>query len=474
VRGERDFEAYVAARGATVLRCLLLIGADLAAAEDTATSAFAAIRQEWWALSEAGDPDVVLWAGVLASDERRRRRVGESAPGETELVRVLREHAGLDEVQVAEVLGLPTSRVRAASALPVPLGDEEDEPAGVFPVPYARVRAAAGRNRRRRWLQSAGVAAATALVLALASWLARPEPLVGPGDALDPAAARVEDNAANVVWWADGQLHLPSAVLEVSDVRRLVAVGAGAAYVDSRGRLVGAEPDGTRTLLGEVADGSALVSSPGLGLVAWVDVSVPGLTRLVVWDLRQGREVAAVVTRPGVRPITFDGGWLRFGQGLKDWAWDPRGGPAQLTGDGFAEEVADRTALVDAVAGTRLEQWGTFLRVVRSGRQGETHLPGFGGSLSPDGGFVLTGPQQRRQPRLVDTRTGLQVEVWSGQDVPRGAVFDTAGGVAWVVEDDETGLTRIASCTTTSPVSCHDSVELGKPDRVVLADDSRR
>ena len=46
MRGERDFEAYATARGAAVVRGLLLLGLDLPEAEDTAAAAlaFAAFR----------------------------------------------------------------------------------------------------------------------------------------------------------------------------------------------------------------------------------------------------------------------------------------------------------------------------------------------------------------------------------------------------------------------------------------------
>ena len=215
-----------------------------------------------------------------------------------------------------------------------------------------------------------GVAATAALAVAVGVTLSRPEPVQRPGDVLTPAPATAEANPAGLVWWADGKLHLTGSVVRVAEVRRLVAAGTGAAYVDRQGRLVAVNADGGRTLMGRPAEGSPLVSSPQRGLVAWADASVPDVTRLVVWDVEAGRQLAAVTTRPRVRPITFDGGWLRFGQGLRDWASDPSGGPAQLTGDGYSDDPNDRTALVDAVAGTRVEQWGTFLRVVRSGAGG--------------------------------------------------------------------------------------------------------
>ncbi len=475
MRGERDFEAYVAARGATVLRCLLALGAGLPRAEATAATAFAELRPHWWELADSADPDVGLWAMVLAVEARTRHRTHEAALQEDEVGRVLRRQAGLEEVQVCEILGISSAQLRRHLADQPDLPDGDDaEVTGVFPVPYARVRAAAARRRRRRWGAIVGVATSVVLVATGMSWLARPEPAQEPGDALEPVPARAEANPAAVVWWADGDLHLPTAVVRVGDVRRLVAADPGAAYVDARGSLVAVTPEGSRPLLGRLAEGSSLVSSPRLGLVAWVDASVDELTRLVVWDVEEGHEVAAVVTGPRVRPITFDGGWLRFGQGLRDWAWDPAGGPAQLTGDGYSTEISERTALVDAVAGTRLEQWGMFLRVARSGRRGNIAVPGFGGSLSSDGRFVLTGAEQHRQPRLYDARSGEEEDVWGAAVERLGAVFDDTGRVTWLAHESGAEGPVIATCGLTEPMTCSTAVRLGRATRVLLAGDSRR
>jgi hypothetical protein len=351
--------------------------------------------------------------------------------------------------------------------------DGEDVP-DVVSLPYARVRGVALRRRRRRWGLSLGLVTAVALVVAVVAVLTRPEHTARPGDVLPPAAVSPEANPVDVVWWADGDLHLRDAVVRVGDVRRLVAAGTGAAYVDAQGRLLGVTADGERTLLGRPADGSPLVSSLQLGLVAWADASVPDATRLVVWDVPSGRQVAAVLTRPRTRPITFDGGWLRFGLGLRDWAWDPSGGPAQLAGDGSAEDRSERTALVDAVAGTRLEQWGTFLRVVRSGRRGETLFPGFGGTLSSDGRLVITGPREGHQQRLYDARTGEEVPLAAPSWRVLSGAFVSADTVVWLVEDLRTAGLLLATCGTAPPVSCSGYVDLGRPDRVLLAVDSRR
>jgi hypothetical protein len=242
--------------------------------------------------------------------------------------------------------------------------------------------------------------------------------------------------------------------------------------VDGDGRLIGVTADGDRTWLGRPAEGSPLVSSPRLGLVAWADASVPELTRLVVWDVEGQEQVSAVVTRPRVRPITFDGGWLRFGQSLTDWAWDPSGGPAQLTGDGYSESSAQRTALVDAVAGTRLEQLGWFLRVVRSGRRGETVFPGFGGSLSSDGRLVLTASDRGLEPRLYDARSGELLDDWVPDGAIEAAVFSGADRITWLFEQQDGGH-ALVTCGPARGDPCRDFVELGQVDLALLAGDSR-
>ena len=96
-------------------------------------------------------------------------------------------------------------------------------------MPYTRIREVSVRQRRRRWLVTGGIAATMALLVGVAAWLARPDPMQDPGDALPPVRARAEVNPAGVVWWADGELHLRRAVVEVADVQRLVAAGTGAA-----------------------------------------------------------------------------------------------------------------------------------------------------------------------------------------------------------------------------------------------------
>ena len=470
MRGERDFEAYAEARSATVIRGLVLLGLDLAEAEETAATALASLRSQWREVSDAADPDVALWSAVLAVDARRRRRRSEPAPGDDRVAHVLRRTAGLEEQEVCAVLGLPLSRLRELLATEPP---ETDEPDGgtVLPLPYARVRGAVARARRRTVLVVSGVVAGSLMVTGLGYLLTRPEPLLGPGNALPSAATIVRENAADVVWWADGTLHLAGATVEVGEVQRLVAAGSGAAYVDRYGRLIAVTPDGRRTLLGLPSSRSSLVSSPRLGLVAWTDVSVPDEPRLVVWDVDAGERVGGVVTDARTRAISFDGGWLIFGTGLTDWAWDPHGGPAHETNNGYSFDPTERTALVDVVAGTRLEQNGYVLRVVRVGQEQPVVIAGFGGTLSPDGRLVLTHEAEGREPGLYDARTGEELasglpEGWRA----RAATFVADGRISWLVDRGSAGH-AIVTC---SREQCDDAVEIQERGTPLIAQDSAR
>ena len=117
MRGERDFEAYVAARGATVVRGLLLLGLDLPEAEDTAAAAFASLRSDWHELQQSADPDVVLWATVLAVEHEDG--VGARRPAPLDEAASPGCSAGprrLEELQACDVLGVSVPRLRALLA----------------------------------------------------------------------------------------------------------------------------------------------------------------------------------------------------------------------------------------------------------------------------------------------------------------------------------------------------------------------
>ena len=138
MRGELDFEGYVAARGATVVRCLVLLGLEPAAAEDTATEVFASLRPDWHELQQSADPDVTLWLTVLAVETRRRRRAQHAPLDEARVARVLRGAAALEELQVCDVLGTSVPRLRTLLAgQPAERASDEDGALAAFPLPYA-------------------------------------------------------------------------------------------------------------------------------------------------------------------------------------------------------------------------------------------------------------------------------------------------------------------------------------------------
>ena len=480
MRGEQDFAAYVAARGATVVRCLSLLGLAPATAERVAAETFAAIRSDWGELAEYADPDVALYSAMLATLSAHGRRHYVRPNGPERVAAVLRYTSGLEEVRVCEVLNISTAVLRSLLADPGledALADEAEEFAAGY-VSYGLVQAVAAHERRRRWTWSVATAVGLAAAVAVAVQVASPEPPLRPGDAL--SAVRVVDEknkVADVAWWADGWLHLEHAAVEVGDVQRLVAVGTGAAYVDGDGRLVHVDEQGRRTLLGQPDAKAAVVSSPRLGLVAWVDVARPDVRRIVVWDVTEGEHVAGVVTSPRSRTISFDGGWLTFGQGLTDWAWDPAGGPARETGNGYAEEPSDRTALVDVVAGTRLEQWGSFLRVVRAGRGRVTTSSSRAsvGRSRPTAGWCS---QDRIPAASRSSMTPGQATGSTPGSLPEwhvlAATFATVDRVAWLVDRGDGSLTLITCGSTATAARCSDGVDLGTQSTALLAGDSTR
>ena len=162
-------------------------------AEDTATAVFASLRPDWHELQQSADPDVTLWLTVLAVETRRRRRAQLAPLDEARVARVLRGAAALEELQVCDVLGTSVPRLRTLLAgQPAEQASDDDVALATPALPYARVRAVARRRRRRQWLVTGGVAATTALAVAVGVTLSRPEPVQRPGDVLPPAPATAE------------------------------------------------------------------------------------------------------------------------------------------------------------------------------------------------------------------------------------------------------------------------------------------
>ncbi len=420
---DQDYAAYVEARGPTLVRCLVRRGLPLPRAESAAAEAFADLRGDWAELAHSGDLDDCFF-------------------------------------QQGEVDALHD--------------DESVPPAS--PFSYDRVRAVLGRRRRRQWRIGGvltGTAAVALVVATLVNGSAQPPP-DRPDEGLGRVAVAAVANDTGVVWWADGTLHLADVALDVGEVRRVVAAGDAAAYVDGRGRLVAAYPDGHRTLLGRPAPSSSLVSSRA-GLVAWVDMGSTGVERLVVWDLSADRKVSGVVVSAfSTEPTGFDGDWLTFRTGTRDWVWNPRGGEARQTGDGAPKADGDQgTTLVDTVAGSRLEQVGLTLRVVHTHSGRMTYFPGrVDGALSADGRRVIARPIGGA-PQLLDSRSGEQLDTWyPGGGRVLDAAFTEDDRVAWLVVRDDGHAVLVVCGSPGEPMDCASPDDLEATGPPLIARDS--
>jgi len=108
---------------------------------------------------------------------------------------------------------------------------------------------------------------------------------------------------------------------------------------------------------------------------------------------------------------------------------------------------------------------------VRVGKERSLEVPGFGGTLSPDGRLVLAGGVTGTEPALFDARTGADL----GTPFPdgwrvRAATFISDDRVVWLVDRGTEGY-LIVTC---SPERCTDEVEPQGSGMPLIAQDSTR
>jgi RNA polymerase sigma-70 factor (sigma-E family) len=142
-----DFSEYVAARRASLVRAVVLLGCPVADAEDIVQTALLKCHRSWWRVQRADQPEAYIYRVLVntLNDARSRRWTGEIPTGELpeaqvdpdhltgievrralaslqrahREVLVLRFFADLSEAQTASVLGIPpgTAKSRTARAL---------------------------------------------------------------------------------------------------------------------------------------------------------------------------------------------------------------------------------------------------------------------------------------------------------------------------------------------------------------------
>ena len=190
---------------------------------------------------------------------------------------------------MCDVLGISVPRLRGllASQPAEPASDEDVERRDIGPAPLrAGARRSPAGSRRRQWLVTARRRGTAALAVGVGVALSRPEPVRAARVTCCRRPRRPRRPTRRA--WCGGPTASctsrdPSSGSPTSAAWSRRALGRRTSTRD--GRLIGVTADGDRTLLGRPAEGSPLVSSPRLGLVAWADASVPDVTRLVVWDV---------------------------------------------------------------------------------------------------------------------------------------------------------------------------------------------
>ena len=334
------------------------------------------------------------------------------------------------------------------------------------PLEAFRERAAhEQRRRRRRGTRQVAAAGAVLALLVTASWIGtRSE-----GDTAAPAepAVPMVENPADLVWWADGRLHLANVTVEVPPSGRapdhLAQINGGAVYGDDTGAVAFVGDDGDVTRIGTKAVGAPLVASDESGWVAWVDPR-DGSPELVVYDLTaRGVLASRPLPSAGTRgdrdeadnhPIALDGDKVYYTAADAEHEW--------TVPDGGGTEPVQPSGLLAVANGTRVWQVDpTTITMVQPFFSLSFERPGSGAQISPDGNRVLTRTSRAGEGgapaavHLYDTRSGESL--WTGltrKDVPIAATLGPETEVSYLLayRDDESRRDAFVRQSSSSPV----------------------
>ncbi|GCD88677.1 hypothetical protein [Nocardioides sp. LS1] len=444
---DSDFAAYLAARWPALVRTVVLLGCPRPEAEDVVRDALARCHRGWERERHAGDIDARVHEALLEAVARAAGRrtvwphpgLGQPQPvldlvpaldRLTPPVRaalVLEAVAGLEPDQLARLLGT-TPGTSPAAGRPGP-AEVRDAAAAidVLAPPIDAVVATARDHRRRELKRIAGATAAVLVLVGLGAWAGTRPP---PAPAADRPHVTRAQNLAEVAWWANGVLHLPRVEVELPRVTDLVEVGDGAVIGDEQGDVSWVGDDGEVTRIGHKVPLAPLVASDQHGWAAWVDPGSPGVTRLIVWDLAAGQELAhldvaahgplADQLEDGPHPVAIDGTRLYYAAADGEWSWQLPDG--ERAGLGIPALLADSH-------GTRATARGSGVHVEQSTYGISFDVAGTGAQLSPAGEYLLThqptADNQVGTPRIYDTRTGDQL--WTGLEPGDLAVAASLG-----------------------------------------------
>lgn len=497
MRDELDLSSYAAARWATAVRVVVLLGRPPEHAAVLAREALARLDDQ--RPDAAVDLDVAL-ARTLLDVVRDDRTPWWERPEPDDA----EAPAGLAELEPALDALTPAARARLVLAgvarlepdqvddvVAADRDDDADAPDAeavglvadaVAVPPYASVSGVAAverRRARRRW-RRAGVAIGVVAVLALVLVVVRafqgatglpaatptspttaPSPVPSPSTAPPVTLEPPRTDGVPVPWYVPGRLTLPGGRVTVADVTALAQVSDRLvlATLDDR-RLVLAPAYGTLIALGRVRPGDRFVTDPDERIAAWIDrhersAEAGGqlIDTLMVRDLDTGTDIGGEVVTTDTRVVAIDDGLVYVADA---------GGYSIVRTNTSLQERHDGVDLLDVASGVRATAPRAGRVRIQAPGAAPTDLPGVGAQVSDDGRYALveSPPGSRRAAFIVvDVALGTTTELprrEQGRSV--AAAFAPDGRVVFVIARPPTTYDLI-SCDLV-PVTCRLDVRL--------------